>query len=113
MLCQTELGVKRLKVYDRGAKFQSLSSYLPGTGLIEIFCFLKMLVKTLCREEPEKKREKRTWESWSVEDKNNFFDGLKQYGRDFGKIKCFMSVKAGKDCQVKVEFCFMLLLTVL
>ena len=66
--------------------------------------------KPFYREEPEKKREKRTWESWSVEDKNNFFDGLKQYGRDFGKIKTFMSVKAGKDCQVKVKSVFELFL---
>ena len=29
--------------------------------------------------------------------RNNFFDGLKQFGRDFGKIKTYMSVKAGKD----------------
>lgn len=52
-------------------------------------------------ESPEKK--KRTWESWSFEDKNNFFDGLKQYGRDFGKIKTFMSLKAAKDHQIKTK----------
>ena len=33
--------------------------------------------------------------------RNNFFDGLKQYGRDFGKIKTFMSLKAAKDHQIK------------
>ena len=41
--------------------------------------------------------------SWKYKSyfRNNFFDGLKQYGRDFGKIKTFMSLKAAKDHQIK------------
>jgi len=52
------------------------------------------------KPEPEKPK-KRSWESWSYEDKNHFFDGLKQFGRDFGKIKRYMAQKMQKGTQIK------------
>ena len=71
------------------------------------------------KPEPEKPK-KRSWESWSYEDKyyyiysnirftsiiflrNHFFDGLKQFGRDFGKIKRYMAQKMQKGTQIKVS----------
>ena len=38
--------------------------------------------------------------------RNHFFDGLKQFGRDFGKIKRYMAQKMQKGTQIKVFICF-------
>ncbi|KAL3878577.1 hypothetical protein ACJMK2_030914 [Sinanodonta woodiana] len=44
---------------------------------------------------PETKQ-KRQWELWSVEDKNTFFEGLMEYGKDFDAIHSLLVVKAKK-----------------
>ncbi|CBY12883.1 unnamed protein product [Oikopleura dioica] len=54
-----------------------------------------LLVDTPTLEPPEKK--KRSWESWSFEEKNCFFDAIKVHRRDFEQIKKFMFSRLGKN----------------
>jgi hypothetical protein len=39
---------------------------------------------------------KRTWELWSQEDKNTFFEALNEYGKDFDSIQNHFATKARK-----------------
>ncbi|XP_041133295.1 protein cramped-like isoform X2 [Polyodon spathula] len=39
------------------------------------------------KEEGNKKKVRRQWESWSAEDKNSFFEGLYEHGKDFEAIQ--------------------------
>jgi len=54
-----------------------------------------LLVDNPTLEPPAKK--KRSWESWSFEEKNCFFDALKVHRRDFEQIKKFMNSRLGKN----------------
>ncbi|XP_028311542.1 protein cramped-like isoform X2 [Gouania willdenowi] len=42
------------------------------------------------------KRARRQWESWSTEDKNSFFEGLYEYGKDFEAIQNNIAMKYKK-----------------
>ncbi|CAL9693844.1 unnamed protein product [Knipowitschia caucasica] len=42
------------------------------------------------------KRARRQWESWSAEDKNSFFEGLYEYGKDFEAIQNNIAIKYKK-----------------
>ncbi|KAG5279635.1 hypothetical protein AALO_G00079930 [Alosa alosa] len=42
------------------------------------------------------KRTRRQWESWSTEDKNSFFEGLYEYGKDFEAIQNNIALKYKK-----------------
>ncbi|XP_072298684.1 protein cramped-like isoform X2 [Eucyclogobius newberryi] len=42
------------------------------------------------------KRARRQWESWSAEDKNSFFEGLYEYGKDFEAIQNNIAMKYKK-----------------
>ncbi|KAF3700415.1 Protein cramped-like [Channa argus] len=53
-----------------------------------------------CAEKEEQagnqKRARRQWESWSAEDKNSFFEGLYEYGKDFEAIQNNIAMKYKK-----------------
>uniref|UniRef100_A0A3Q1HJ19 Protein cramped-like n=1 Tax=Acanthochromis polyacanthus TaxID=80966 RepID=A0A3Q1HJ19_9TELE len=53
-----------------------------------------------CTEKEEQagnqKRARRQWESWSAEDKNSFFEGLYEYGKDFEAIQNNIAMKYKK-----------------
>lgn len=42
----------------------------------------------------EEKRKKRTWELWSLEDKQMFFEALNEHGKDFDAIQNYLASKA-------------------
>lgn len=42
----------------------------------------------------EEKRKKRTWELWSIEDKQLFFEALNENGKDFDAIQNYLASKA-------------------
>jgi hypothetical protein len=44
----------------------------------------------------ETKPRKRTWDLWSQEDKNTFFEALSEYGKDFDSIQNHFATKARK-----------------
>ncbi|GAB6020259.1 hypothetical protein CHUAL_002977 [Chamberlinius hualienensis] len=44
----------------------------------------------------EQAKTRRTWELWSVEDKNSFFDALCEYGKDFENIQNYIVQKTRK-----------------
>ncbi|XP_014024074.1 protein cramped-like isoform X1 [Salmo salar] len=50
------------------------------------------------KEEPvgSQKRPRRQWESWSAEDKNSFFEGLYEHGKDFEAIQTNIVLKHKK-----------------
>uniref|UniRef100_A0A3Q2E9Z3 Protein cramped-like n=1 Tax=Cyprinodon variegatus TaxID=28743 RepID=A0A3Q2E9Z3_CYPVA len=50
------------------------------------------------KEEPggNQKRARRQWESWSAEDKNSFFEGLYEHGKDFEAIQNNIAMKYKK-----------------
>uniref|UniRef100_A0A6Q2YHW5 Protein cramped-like n=1 Tax=Esox lucius TaxID=8010 RepID=A0A6Q2YHW5_ESOLU len=50
------------------------------------------------KEEPggSQKRARRQWESWSTEDKNSFFEGLYEHGKDFEAIQSNIALKHKK-----------------
>ncbi|XP_071260836.1 protein cramped-like isoform X3 [Salvelinus alpinus] len=50
------------------------------------------------KEEPvgSQKRPRRQWESWSAEDKNSFFEGLYEHGKDFEAIQTNIALKHKK-----------------
>ncbi|XP_069503076.1 protein cramped-like isoform X2 [Ambystoma mexicanum] len=57
--------------------------------------------RTLCssaseKEDGIKKKVRRQWESWSTEDKNTFFEGLYEHGKDFEAIKNNIALKYKK-----------------
>ncbi|XP_023214162.1 protein cramped-like, partial [Centruroides sculpturatus] len=39
---------------------------------------------------------RRTWELWSVEDKNAFFEALCEYGKDFESIQSYIAQRSRK-----------------
>ena len=43
-----------------------------------------------------RKKQKRPWESWSLEDKNTFFEALNEYGKDFDAIQNHLAAKVKK-----------------
>ncbi|XP_069343214.1 protein cramped-like [Eulemur rufifrons] len=47
-------------------------------------------------EKEEGKRARRQWESWSTEDKNSFFEGLYEHGKDFEAIQNNIALKYRK-----------------
>ncbi|XP_067407521.1 protein cramped-like isoform X2 [Emydura macquarii macquarii] len=47
-------------------------------------------------EKEEGKKVRRQWESWSTEDKNTFFEGLYEHGKDFEAIQNNISLKYKK-----------------
>uniref|UniRef100_A0A3B4AQ40 Protein cramped-like n=1 Tax=Periophthalmus magnuspinnatus TaxID=409849 RepID=A0A3B4AQ40_9GOBI len=48
------------------------------------------------KDEGNQKRARRQWESWSAEDKNSFFEGLYEYGKDFEAIQNNIAMKYKK-----------------
>nr|XP_014344998.1 PREDICTED: protein cramped-like isoform X2 [Latimeria chalumnae] len=48
------------------------------------------------KEEGNKKKVRRQWESWSAEDKNSFFEGLYEHGKDFEAIQNNIALKYKK-----------------
>ncbi|KAL0993713.1 hypothetical protein UPYG_G00112280 [Umbra pygmaea] len=50
------------------------------------------------KDEPggSQKRARRQWESWSTEDKNSFFEGLYEHGKDFEAIQSNIALKHKK-----------------
>ncbi|XP_078415181.1 protein cramped-like isoform X1 [Cetorhinus maximus] len=48
------------------------------------------------KEEGNKKKVRRQWESWSTEDKNSFFEGLYEHGKDFEAIQNNIALKYKK-----------------
>ncbi|XP_029016024.1 protein cramped-like isoform X2 [Betta splendens] len=47
-------------------------------------------------EQGNQKRARRQWESWSAEDKNSFFEGLYEHGKDFEAIQNNIAMKYKK-----------------
>ncbi|XP_068606342.1 protein cramped-like [Brachionichthys hirsutus] len=45
------------------------------------------------------KRARRQWESWSAEDKNSFFEGIYEHGKDFEAIQNNIAMKYKKRCK--------------
>uniref|UniRef100_W5M258 Protein cramped-like n=1 Tax=Lepisosteus oculatus TaxID=7918 RepID=W5M258_LEPOC len=48
------------------------------------------------KEEGSQKKARRQWESWSAEDKNSFFEGLYEHGKDFEAIQNNIALKYKK-----------------
>jgi hypothetical protein len=48
----------------------------------------------------EAKPKKRSWELWSQDDKNTFFEALNEYGKDFDAIQNHFATKARKKGMV-------------
>ncbi|XP_053550724.1 protein cramped-like isoform X2 [Bombina bombina] len=51
------------------------------------------------KEEGNKKKVRRQWESWSTEDKNTFFEALYEHGKDFEAIRNNIALKYKKKAK--------------
>lgn len=77
------------------------SGYAPGITVGSAGGSSKTTAKSLSaisgeKEEGNKKKVRRQWESWSAEDKNSFFEGLYEHGKDFEAIQNNIALKYKK-----------------
>ncbi|NXL49470.1 CRML protein, partial [Podilymbus podiceps] len=101
---------KRLKKDSQAASSVGSSTAAKGKGTV--FCTLKTHgqggnpagnsksstrnLGSSAGEKEEGKKVRRQWESWSTEDKNTFFEGLYEHGKDFEAIQNNIALKYKK-----------------
>lgn len=92
-------GVNSARGRDNGGPSSGCTSTIPlctsSTGVS------KSSSRSLCSSTSEKeegitKKVRRQWESWSTEDKNTFFEGLYEHGKDFEAIQNNIALKYKK-----------------
>ncbi|NXX52406.1 CRML protein, partial [Scopus umbretta] len=92
---------KRLKKDSQASSSVGSSTAAKGKGTV--FCNPAGNSKSAARslgssagEKEEGKKVRRQWESWSTEDKNTFFEGLYEHGKDFEAIQNNIALKYKK-----------------
>ncbi|XP_062820731.1 protein cramped-like isoform X2 [Anolis carolinensis] len=80
---------------NSGASSGNPSGILPGTPASSSKSAARNLSSS-AGEKEEGKKVRRQWESWSTEDKNTFFEGLYEHGKDFEAIQNNIALKYKK-----------------
>ncbi|NXA54480.1 CRML protein, partial [Nothocercus julius] len=90
---------KRLKKDSQASSSAGNSSTAKGKGTDTPAANSKSAARNLgssTGEKEEGKKVRRQWESWSTEDKNTFFEGLYEHGKDFEAIQNNIALKYKK-----------------
>ncbi|NWX88395.1 CRML protein, partial [Nothoprocta pentlandii] len=90
---------KRLKKDSQASSSVGNSSTAKGKGTVTPAANSKSAARNLgssTGEKEEGKKVRRQWESWSTEDKNTFFEGLYEHGKDFEAIQNNIALKYKK-----------------
>ncbi|NWU94475.1 CRML protein, partial [Upupa epops] len=90
---------KRLKKDSQASSSVGSSAAAKGKGTINPPGNSKSSARNLgssAGEKEEGKKVRRQWESWSTEDKNTFFEGLYEHGKDFEAIQNNIALKYKK-----------------
>ncbi|NXD12437.1 CRML protein, partial [Nothocercus nigrocapillus] len=90
---------KRLKKDSQASSSVGNSSTAKGKGTDTPAANSKSAARNLgssTGEKEEGKKVRRQWESWSTEDKNTFFEGLYEHGKDFEAIQNNIALKYKK-----------------
>ncbi|KFQ22074.1 Protein cramped-like [Mesitornis unicolor] len=90
---------KRLKKDSQAASSVGSSTAAKGKGTVNPAGNSKSAARNLgssAGEKEEGKKVRRQWESWSTEDKNTFFEGLYEHGKDFEAIQNNIALKYKK-----------------
>ncbi|KGL77382.1 Protein cramped-like [Tinamus guttatus] len=90
---------KRLKKDSQASSSVGNSSTAKGKGTVTPAANSKSAARNLgssAGEKEEGKKVRRQWESWSTEDKNTFFEGLYEHGKDFEAIQNNIALKYKK-----------------
>ncbi|KAH0631859.1 hypothetical protein JD844_019742 [Phrynosoma platyrhinos] len=80
---------------NSGTSSGSSSGILPSTPASSSKSAARNLTSS-AGEKEEGKKVRRQWESWSTEDKNTFFEGLYEHGKDFEAIQNNIALKYKK-----------------
>ncbi|KAJ7305776.1 hypothetical protein JRQ81_010142 [Phrynocephalus forsythii] len=81
---------------DSSGTSSSSSSGIPGGTLAGSSKSSTRNLASTPGEKEEGKKVRRQWESWSAEDKNTFFEGLYEHGKDFEAIQNNIALKYKK-----------------
>ncbi|NXN61385.1 CRML protein, partial [Rynchops niger] len=90
---------KRLKKDSQASSSVGSSTAAKGKGTVNPTGNSKSAARNLgssAGEKEEGKKVRRQWESWSTEDKNTFFEGLYEHGKDFEAIQNNIALKYKK-----------------
>ncbi|NXD69630.1 CRML protein, partial [Eolophus roseicapillus] len=90
---------KRLKKDSQASSSVGSSAAAKGKGTVNPAGNSKSAARNLgssAGEKEEGKKVRRQWESWSTEDKNTFFEGLYEHGKDFEAIQNNIALKYKK-----------------
>ncbi|NWQ85190.1 CRML protein, partial [Burhinus bistriatus] len=90
---------KRLKKDSQASSSVGSSTAAKGKGTVNPAGNPKSTARNLgssAGEKEEGKKVRRQWESWSTEDKNTFFEGLYEHGKDFEAIQNNIALKYKK-----------------
>ncbi|NWR64312.1 CRML protein, partial [Bucorvus abyssinicus] len=90
---------KRLKKDSQASSSVGSSTAAKGKGTFNPAGNTKSAARNLgssAGEKEEGKKVRRQWESWSTEDKNTFFEGLYEHGKDFEAIQNNIALKYKK-----------------
>ncbi|NXC51030.1 CRML protein, partial [Penelope pileata] len=90
---------KRLKKDSQASSSVGNSTAVKGKGTVNPSGNSKSAGRNLSSstgEKEEGKKVRRQWESWSTEDKNTFFEGLYEHGKDFEAIQNNIALKYKK-----------------
>ncbi|NXN27744.1 CRML protein, partial [Nycticryphes semicollaris] len=90
---------KRLKKDSQASSSVGSSTAAKGKGTVNPTGNSKSATRNLgssAGEKEEGKKVRRQWESWSTEDKNTFFEGLYEHGKDFEAIQNNIALKYKK-----------------
>ncbi|NXT20851.1 CRML protein, partial [Syrrhaptes paradoxus] len=90
---------KRLKKDSQASSSVVSSTAAKGKGTVNPAGNSKSTARNLgssAGEKEEGKKVRRQWESWSTEDKNTFFEGLYEHGKDFEAIQNNIALKYKK-----------------
>ncbi|NWQ79665.1 CRML protein, partial [Columbina picui] len=90
---------KRLKKDSQASSSVGSSTAAKGKGTVNPAGNSKSAARNLgssAGEKEEGKKVRRQWESWSTEDKNTFFEGLYEHGKDFEAIQNNIALKYKK-----------------
>ncbi|KAM6424387.1 protein cramped-like isoform 2-T2 [Liasis olivaceus] len=81
---------------DNGGTSSSNSSGIPSSTPAGSSKSAARNLSSSTGEKEEGKKVRRQWESWSTEDKNTFFEGLYEHGKDFEAIQNNIALKYKK-----------------
>ncbi|NXS90845.1 CRML protein, partial [Jacana jacana] len=90
---------KRLKKDSQASSSVGSGTAAKGKGTVNPTGSSKSAARNLgssAGEKEEGKKVRRQWESWSTEDKNTFFEGLYEHGKDFEAIQNNIALKYKK-----------------